>query len=1388
MKKLLLVQLLCMALCRSISASAAAMPENAPLSNIFRTDEKEFIMLDYKDKKFLVMGMNDSGKCAEEDIESALTVTDSMKKYVPKEVFIPDEEMLSEYPGLIGKNDGITGGMWKIYSNPESSCDISRYLRSAAVKTETGILDFNILRSPESVSALESSAETVISFTVPKSGAYDISFGGNTSARLTMCEKNDLFDTKLLDSSKGGNGIEVSVSAKSGSRINLHLLSQTEDVQFDYILTGDQEVYSIADCDLETEGWWIKSEDENKVLSMYTGEVMKSSGKGEYVRPAFWLPERFFLDNKLNLSEAGDGVLALLRSAFGSGELGKIYDADEVETILNKAPNEFKILPYDGADGETGTLLKNDTDLIKRGNFYVAGYKDGKMLSVEKKSFAIPPRSDAAIIAAADSAELVRQFLWEDMKPIKETGKRELPCYRLKDIKKGKEGQWSFYKKSVSETDFSKYTELSFGSDGAIKGDAGLPVLQWIGKYEGYPCVRSESDTSGSKYVTNNQGSMVICFTIPYSGNWKIDFKYKNVGLDVIGGDGGYFNFSYLPKNQTEDVRVFKKIDGGVSTCKPKWDNYENVIYAEGGDKIMLSLDPKNDGYADRWVIDYNISETEEKGNVIYEDYEKDKRSKPPASEKEQGTEAENVNVWIGMSSISDSAAMQDTILYLKKYIPNMGIVSFQGYPEENSNADFFKENNIPVMIQNFGTDYADYIEENDAWEYSYRHIPMNSEDNQKLSGTGHAFALPHSAVREVFGRVIKSTAKSGYSSFGYADCVWDWGAYGKAGYNSQTVKAFSEDLCGTDEGIRVNGEKTGFWDYFAYYTGGETLLPEDFRFKSWEEYQPIDFEEWQRRTRLGISTDYDYALMDMLCHYELLKFMQFIGDRAAENGIKPQIMVNAEFFPNGVDLLFLNRLNNMYFTDEEFFGDTDFLDGAYYRHNYLIKNAKDNGINPGGIMEAGSGGNDGAYYEPEIAYASAAELGLLGTVEHLEADFLYPNRLDFISGISAMRTRNESILSYAMGFDLGKSLGLEKRESDFACISSRVHLKQWSYSSEYKPWSSRLDFDDNTDFILSKMGYNFDGISQEGILDSKLPKTVVYAPKIATQAYFEKLLSLLGNGSVKNVIMSAGRMEKTVMPDMKLKGFAEENPDFAFDTAAQDLSGGIVKTTSGSFVSGSRYSVSGNIYEPKKGDTTVLTINFLNSSYPLLVKRNIGSSTIYIMLFDSDNRANYALSEAVYGWLLSQLGISPMYKNVSDSGELTAEYSSTEAYAAKVEKDLGVSVRVYENGEITAVGIQNSRGRFMAEKNGKNMIPYELTDSVTAAKVKLVPNKQYSYIQIPSGIRGEVTADNNGYASLSFNNTSHEIFVMADDTTLDSISEKLALWREAVQFDLPED
>lgn len=28
----------------------------------------------------------------------------------------------------------------------------------------------------------------------------------------------------------------------------------------------------------------------------------------------------------------------------------------------------------------------------------------------------------------------------------------------------------------------------------------------------------------------------------------------------------------------------------------------------------------------------------------------------------------------------------------------------------------------------------------------------------------------------------------------------------------------------------------------------------------------------------------------------------------------------------------------------------------------------------------------------------------------------------------------------------------------------------------------------------------------------------------------------------------------------------------------------------------------------------------------------------------------------------------------------------------------------------------------------------------------------------------------------------------MADDTTLDSISEKLALWREAVQFDLPED
>lgn len=1361
------------------------MPDNAPLSNIFTAEEKEFIMLDYEDEAFLVMGMNDCGKCAEEGIESALSVPGSMQNYVPEEAFIPTGEMLEKYPGLIGKNDGISNDMWKIYSNPENSCDVSLYLQSAREKTESGILDFNILRTADKVSALENSEETVISFTVPKSGDYNIRFSGNASARLTMREKNDLFDTKLLESSKNGKGINVSVKANSESKINLHLYPQAQEMTFNYTLTIGDEVYDFAECDLETEGWWIKSEGQNKVLSMHSGEIKENSGKSEYLRPVFWLSEQYFLNNKLNLSKTGDGVLALLRSALSSEALGKIYDKYELETILNKAPSEFKILPRENADGEIGAILKNDTDLIKRGEMYVSGYKDGKMLSVEKKSFVVPERSTETITAAVQPGDTVKQFLWESMKPVKETQKRELPCYHLKDIKKGKEGSWSFYKKSTNQTDFSKYTALYFGSDGAVKGDAGLPSLQWISKFEGYPCVRSESDTSGSKYVTNNQGSMVICFTIPYSGNWKIDFKYKNVGLDVIGGDGGYFNFSFLPKGRTDDVRIFKCIDGGVSTTSPMWDNYSSIIYAEGGDKIMLALDPKNDGYADRWVIDYNIYETEESGNVIYEDYEKDKRSKPPVYEKENGAAAENVNVWVGMSSVSDSAVMQDTILYLKKYIPNMGIVSFQGYPEENSNSDFFRENNIPVMIQNFGTDYADYIEENDAWEYSYRHIPMNSEDNQKLSGTGHAFALPHSAVREVFGRVIKSAAKSGYSSFGYADCVWDWGAYGKAGYNNQTVKAFSEDLCGTDDGLKVNGENFGFWDYFSYYTGGEALQPQNFGFNSWEEYQPIDFEEWQRRTRLGISTDYDYALMDMLCHYELLKFMQFIGDRAAENGIKPQIMVNAEFFPNGVDLLFLNRLNNMYFTDEEFFGDTDFLDGAYYRRDYLIKNAKENAINAGGVMEAGGGGNAGAYYEPEIAYASAAELGLLGTVEHLEADFLYPNRLDFISNIPAMRTRDESILSYAMGFDLGKSLDLKKRKSDFACISSRVHLKQWSYSSEYKPWSSRLDFDDNQDFLLSKMGYNFDGISQEGISDSELPKTVVYAPKVATQAYFEKLLNLNKSGAVKNVIMSAGRIEKTVTADMKLESFAEKNPDFDFETAAADLKGGLIKDASGKFVSSSRYALSGSLYSPKSGDEAVLTINFLSSKYPLLVRRKAGNGNLYIMLFDADSKDNYALSEAVYNWVLSQNGILPMYKNVSDGGELTEEYSSTEAYAVKVEKDMGVSVRIYENDGIIAVGIQNSHGRFMAEKNGISMVPYELKDSVTTADVKLSPNKEYSYIQIPSGLRGTVTTDKDGVARLSFNDTSHEIFVMADDEVLNDISKRLELWHEGLQFSL---
>lgn len=140
------------------------------------------------------------------------------------------------------------------------------------------------------------------------------------------------------------------------------------------------------------------------------------------------------------------------------------------------------------------------------------------------------------------------------------------------------------------------------------------------------------------------------------------------------------------------------------------------------------------------------------------------------------------------------------------------------------------------------------------------------------------------------------------------------------------------------------------------------------------------------------------------------------------------------------------------------------------------------------------------------------------------------------------------------------------------------------------------------------------------------------------------------------------------------------------------------------------------------------------------------------------------------------------MFKSIKNTGELTEEFHATDEYLEKLSDDIGASARVYENENITVVGVQNSLGRFMAAKNDSDMIPYTLNNSETSIIVLLKPNTMYHYISVPGELSGIIVSDSQGYTEISFENTSHEIFVLSEDEqNLLNISLDVELWKEAI-------
>ncbi|MEG2669084.1 MAG: hypothetical protein RR957_01330, partial [Oscillospiraceae bacterium] len=1051
-------------------------------------------------------------------------------------MYLVDESIRGVYGDKLGMVDNTghgRNGVWSFYSAAENSNDTEFYKKTEPEDANGGIsvkggknIAWDINEIVTVSPGTQNLGKSVIGFTAPKDGIYGLNLtlsgasGTDTDKiRITSCPKDYVYDENLektiLLSALAGDKIEsLNCNLKAGDKIYVHLPNSDNRYNIKYSITQGVNTYDMAKFFDKGENKIWSGDVVNGVRKAYdlnastAGQILDANENDELlIRPVFCLNSKFFKDNRLDLLNTGKNVLYHLRKNFTIDQLG-IYNNYENNSIFHVSEgflfdeipltsNGNPLTTLNGVNHvEGGVNVQNNTADDKTVAYYIALYNENALVDIVSKEAVIPAYNIQTInldmkIERDVAGLTLKTFIWDGiqtMQPLTEIKATLNKIVRISDASINNTSDFEFYKKAKKEVNVGNYVPLTLNGSSNVTVNS-QPTNAWWSKGN----VNNEINirTVADKEVGDGKAGLVIGWTVPYNGNWKISLSIKNVGTDVNGGDGGSVKLTYLPAGRTSDDMPIAVMGVPTSTKNAVYFDSVNTINATGGDKIFFTTDAGVDGYGDQWKVKYQIEETNENGRKILDVGDLNGVAQVDKTGDFKGPSTDGNLVWIGVDgTFGDTVAMQESILYIKKYIPNIGVIFLDGFPERKANMKFYEENGIPTLTQTYGQEYVNFFDATKAWEKEWHGNVLGPGAGYELAGTGHASAMPHPATREAFGRVIKSATEHGFSGFGFPDCVWMWGARGVTGYNEKTLQAFTEDVTKRDRGLRVrldgvNVTTMNFWDYYSYYAGNDVLNPADIGFASWNDYHPLTVEEWRGMTsaeaipRLG--------LFDILCHYEWLKMVQFSADTAQENGGVCQIMPNPEYHPNGVDYLFLNAIENVDMTSEEFFGDTSYLDGAYYRYPYITGFGKGDNVSVGGVMEAGGGGNAGAYYTPEIAYATAYELGASG-LEHLETDFWAQSPLDDLKKNENLQRRDTQIMSYGMGFNDSKKDALSKPKGDFVCVSNRRIFRPWSPGNAWEPWTLNLKKAGEVDFVLGKMGYNFDGISQEGLEKMELP------------------------------------------------------------------------------------------------------------------------------------------------------------------------------------------------------------------------------------------------------------------------------------------------------------
>ena len=858
-------------------------------------------------------------------------------------------------------------------------------------------------------------------------------------------------------------------------------------------------------------------------------------------------------------------------------------------------------------------------------------------------------------------------------------------------------------------------------------------------------------------------GDLVLYRTVEKSGNYLIQVEASNPGLDVKGGDGGSLTLSVLPPGSIVDsAAVFRLGIPASRTGESPAVAGERVLKLNAGDLLALRLNAGIDGYADGFQIRFQCEPTEEEGVAIAPPAPDSVLPQVGEKRKDPVIPMRNGLFWLGAGgewvSGPDTA---ESIELISKFVPDLAVIGVNSRPDLLPAPAFLSERNIPVLTQSFGTGYESYWRYMGAFEWDSNRRAHAEPSFIALSGSPHAAALPHPAVREAFDRLMRSSVRHGYTGYGFNDMVWHWGpGRGASGYNPETIKAFRQSLKGEDEGFlfgwrNETPRRWYFRDYVNYYLGGEPR-PEAFGFKSWDDYRPLLQPEYEAKRKEGKDATADGMLLDLLVHYEWLKAADRIGRAAKEEGGFFQVLPNPEDLANGNDFLFLAGLTNVDGRTEEYFSTPLFMSGAYCRFPYF-RDRTAAGTQTGVVLEAGAGGNSQPYYTAETSLKTAYEVTLATRADHLEGDFWwgFPRPLAELGKEPLHRDRYGAILAYGLGFRYGREdmTAFARLEPDFLSITSRRLFRPWG--TVYRPWNWRLDTQYSPDQELVRLGYVPAGQGEESLREPGFQAEILFnSASPVTEWGWKRFQELLKSGDVKHGIVMAGALREQIGTDL--------HPSPLLKPAQPQSVSGKLADASGKILSGNLEVKT--LYPAPEGFETEFTIG----GRPVVVSRSIGNGKLWMLLVTPVPETPGGVSpdaeagRAVYRALLDKLGCRPHWRS-SDP----------------------IEARLYQDRE----------GRFLVsamrydclaqEKDG--VFPATAPDEASL-EVKVEKPGRYVAVTFPELRRWTVAADRDGWVKLDCGRSAYELIFLcpADQTEAfeKKISGRAAEFRRAMTLD----